>query len=222
MIKLDFSGVDPLARFKRGTASNYILSLSEMVQGDRVVICCRVSGRVQKWKRSLDKQERNLRQIVKKRGGIVVGVVSYQGSGIDPSWLLEAARLARKHRAILLAESTDRFIRHPSFNTDYWPTAQAREADLWNLESWSPGVLLMTVLDPDAKPSLVRNYQQDRGKRMTKTPGYKKQETIEATPEIIRLKKAGLTQHEIARRVGMNQPRVRRVILKWKAGCQNR
>ena len=62
-------------------------------------------------------QEKNLRQKAKKIGAIVVDTVKHVGSGTDPYWLAPYVEKANRCGAKLLAETTDRLVRHPGYHS---------------------------------------------------------------------------------------------------------
>jgi hypothetical protein len=152
-----------LVRVEAGKASKYILAFA-IKQGDLVVLACRISEREQRRKKTIDGQLAWLRYVVESRGGIVVDVVKHVGSGTDASWLEEAARLARLHGAIILAESTDRLRRSRFYHSRLDQDAQATDGELRDLAYWTRRAQVMTFLHPDAAPGEVRDHQQWRGK----------------------------------------------------------
>lgn len=145
-----------------GKASSYILPFN-ISPGRRVILCLRVSRRAQRCAGNLADQREALRAAVQRAGGVLVGIVLHTGHGTDPGWLAPAANLARLRGAMLLAESTDRFIRTPDYHSVDCPDAQAGEGDLARLAAVTEGCRLMTMLDPDAPPTKVRSYQRQRG-----------------------------------------------------------
>ncbi len=153
-----------------GKASNYIKQ-ANIKPGDKVVLVCRVSQREQKQRKNLEDQEANLRAEVAALDGIVVGVTHIQVSGFDPFWISRAVTIAQQHGAKLLAESTDRFVRHPAFNSSKNNSRNARESDLRELVACAEGVPLVTLLHPDATPQEVRSYQRKRGQRIKQAKG---------------------------------------------------
>jgi hypothetical protein len=169
--------------FKAGKASRFI-RLFDLKPGDRVYLVLRVSNCERE--RNLIDQEVNLRRLVEAVGAIVVGVYRISISGRDPYWLGYAARQAQKLGAtVLLAESTDRFIRNRYYHSSKHnrKNLQATEKQLEELAYWTRGMKLMTHLHPDASPSEVRSYQSKRGQRekrrkggrpKNRTAGYKK------------------------------------------------
>jgi hypothetical protein len=105
-----------------GQASRYIKPASEVIgKGNRVVVVARVSTSQQNHSLNLSDQVGNLRRWVVDRGAVTVDEVRHVGSGSDPYWLVRPSQLARQNAAILLAESLDRFVRHPGFNPKTWP-----------------------------------------------------------------------------------------------------
>jgi hypothetical protein len=152
---------------ERGDANKYIShACDEIQQGDKVVLVCRVSTCGQNRSKNLTDQEAHLRQKMDRLGANVVGTVNHEGSGCDPSWLSQAATMAKKHGAKLLAETTDRLVRNPLYHSAERPNLQARESDLQDLHYWTCGVSLLTDLPPNASPSDVRGYQRRRGQAM--------------------------------------------------------
>lgn len=207
-------------RLRRGKASDYIQPIDEIKPGDKVVLCCRVSRRQQRHGGNLADQEANLREVVATRGACVADVVQHTGPGHDPSdWLCVAAMLAERHEAKLLAETTNRFIRHPGYHSVRWPEAQAREHDLLQLRRWTEGVTLVTVLAPDADWKQERSYHTRRGQRQKghtggrprkSRRGEKKQRRLEALPKVKWMKWVGMSNRKIGKCLGTDESNVRR------------
>src|SRR5688572_27407686 len=119
-------------RSSPGKASKYFRHFKKMAsRGIEVVVYCRVSSRTQIHRRSLDRQEQYLREKVKKLGGRVIEVFREIGSGwiIDADerkLFVQACRIAVEQGAIVVARSSDRFIRNEFFgmhgNIDALPT----------------------------------------------------------------------------------------------------
>jgi hypothetical protein len=193
-------------RLLPGTASDFIGHIDEIQPGDGVVICCRVSTRQQDRRGNLADQETNLRRIVSELGAIVLHVVKHVGSGTEPVWLIPAARLAKAAGAVLLAESTSRFIRHPGYHSSNWPTARARNYDLEDLQSWTDGVQLITVLPPDATSSDETAFQSKRGQELKENAGGRPRKTqprgkerrAAYVPLAVEMRKAEMTYRQIA------------------------
>ena len=150
-------------RQQRGKASDYISPIEELQPGTPVVLCCRVSHCNQGRKGHLEDQENNLRQILKSTGVRIVSVFKKVASGIDPSWVFDAVQIAEKYQAVLVAESTSRFIRHPGFHSKEEPDLQPRKSDLEKLRDWTSGISLFTALNPDASPEEEKSFQTNRG-----------------------------------------------------------
>lgn len=160
-------------RWAAGQASKYIRPFS-IKPGDRVVLVVRVSGHSQHKNKNLDDQEAFLRRVVEEAGGVVVGVVRKVISGwVESNWLWRARCLAKRHDAIILAESTDRFVRHHGYRSNR-PTRvnlQATDMDLQDLAYTTRGTVLMTYLHPDTSPKDVRSHQRKRGQWAKENPG---------------------------------------------------
>ena len=152
-------------RLEPGDASHYIKWAPDVIaKGTKVVIAARVSTGQQNRRQNLADQVGHLSRWVADSGALVVGdPVEHVGSGADPSWLPGAALLARQHGAVILAESVDRLIRNPDFNPKTCPDAQPREADLEELRVWTDGVILATLIHPNATPAEIRSFQRRRG-----------------------------------------------------------
>lgn len=148
-------------RIRPGNPLEFIKSISELRPGDRVLVVCRVSKECQR--ANLFDQDDDLRCAVQERGGVLVAApFKIVTPGGHPEWLSEAAKLARKHSAILIARDTSRFIRHPEFHVTRNPNAQPRDEDyrLMRLcaDQYGPQTL-MTLLPPDATLDEVRNHR---------------------------------------------------------------
>jgi hypothetical protein len=131
-------------------------------EGSKVIIVARVSTVQQQ--SNLADQVGNLSRWVAEQGALVVGdPFEHAGSGSDPFWLRWPASSARQHQAVILAESVDRLIRHPGFNPKTCPDAQPRESDLEELRACTEGVILATLLPPEATPEEIRSFQRRRG-----------------------------------------------------------
>jgi hypothetical protein len=156
-----------MVRFQPCVFSNHIQSFC-VRPGDKVVLWVRVSGRAQRRRGNLKDGESFLRAQVAKCQGGVVAVVTHVGAGWEPACLArlsKAAVIARQHGAILLAETTDRFVRHPSYHSKLRSHLQASDVDVEELLFAVGDVPLMTFLHPDASPVQVRSYQRRRGQQ---------------------------------------------------------
>jgi hypothetical protein len=161
---------DFFPRYKPGNFTKVARSFDEEMPHDKVFLIERVSGCERK--RNLKDQDANLRSAIKPVGAKVVGRFAIQVSGTDPFWLWKAAQQAKRVGAtVLLAETTDRFIRHPSFHSVLRPNYQATDEQLKELVEATQGMRLITHLDPDASPSEVRSYQRKRGQRFKRNKG---------------------------------------------------
>lgn len=152
--------------FRAGQASLCIHKYDELRPGDKVmlVVCVSWRDRATKRQNNLADQERNLRRHVEARGAEVVGVHRWIGPRYDSDCVLAIVSGAKRRGAkYLLAETTDRLVRHQLFHSVKRPNLQATDGQLQEVADAADGLLLMTHLDPDATPSEVRSYQRKRG-----------------------------------------------------------
>ena len=145
----------PRLRAQLGKADNPVHPF-KIEPGDKVIIFCHVSIGPQEDKMNFDDQQRFLKREVERRGGVVLGILAVATSGKDPIRLRSAVALAKRKGAILLAESIDRFIRHPGHHSKTDPDLQARHTDLASLSHAAKDVVLMTFLDPETTPGEAR------------------------------------------------------------------
>ncbi len=212
----------PRVRYVRrlaAKASDYILPFN-ISYGDRVILCVRVSRRAQRCAGNLADQREALRAAVQRAGGVLVGIVLHTGHGADPGWLAPAANPARLRGALLLAESTDRFIRSPDYHSADSPDAQAGEEDLARLAAVTRGCRLMTLLDPGAPPTEVRSYQRQRGQERKArrggrgnravgaaacSPGATKRRRKTWLRHVLSMYRAGASYGEVSRGTGISK-----------------
>jgi hypothetical protein len=205
-------------RLSAGVASKFI-SHGNIQPGDRVILVCRVSAREQQYRGNDMDQESNLSQWVQQLGAIVIKVVRVTTSGQHPFWLLKAVQLARQFNAKLVAETTDRFIRHPAYHSEKSPNFQARESDLKELQFVTSGILLVTMVHPDATPEQVRSYQRKRGQRMKNAKGGRPERPKNRRERLFepvrKMRLAGASLGEIAKHYGF---RNRSTVARWCKG----
>jgi hypothetical protein len=214
-----------------GNARRHIASF-QVNPGDRFVLLCRVSSHQQGRRGNLVAQETNLREAVESHGGIVVAVKAYEWSGKGPKWfeyLNEAALSAQRHDAILLAATTDRFIRSEWYRSDserFW-RAQAQHHELYDLRDCTRGVPLMTYLDPNTPPgecrALLTQWGQaakgkgGRPRKADREPGYAKRRRETYTPMALQRRAQGGSWRAIAAEVSRDDgaPVTHVTISKW-------
>lgn len=137
-----------------GLASLYILSINSLKPGTKVVLVLRVSKGEQEGRNNLADQEQDLRNVCAELSLEIVGVFKHTGPANKLEWfetLAEFANYAYDEDAVLLAESTSRFVRHE----DYAPAKGLShllptDADFQKLSGATDGVRLATLVDPDA------------------------------------------------------------------------
>lgn len=161
-------------RFNKGDATQ-VITHQGICPGDHVLLFGRVSSGPQETNGNLADQIKFLSEFVQDQSAIIVGTVEIQHSGWanygSRGWLLDAVILAIQSHAKILAESTDRFVRHPHYHSSLRPNLQAPDYDLQDLAMWTSGVLLHTFLHPNATPQEVRSHQRKRGQWAKKSYG---------------------------------------------------
>ena len=166
-----------------GKASEYIerFNLSE---SDRVFIACRVSASVQGKTRNPADQEQALREAVEASGAQVVGVEHHVGTSYEARWMFKIAQYAERAGAnVILVESTNRFIRHPSYHSSKNFLIRPRTFDLKDLVDEARGIKLMTFLDPYASPSEERSFATRRGQRQKGRKGGRRVKSLQSKPQ---------------------------------------
>lgn len=202
---------DYIIHFKKLLASNHFIKL---------VLYCRVSRCWQKKKGNLREQKKYLKKWIsyyEKKYGVKIIVVAIfvevaSGWSNDRKQLVMAAKKAKSHRAILLAESTCRFIRsrnyHPFLNSDILPTISEYES----LVKATKGVKLATIMPPNTPWKKVKAYHTKRGQRsknrrggrpVIKNSGYKKQCRLDNLKPVLRLHSKSLSLGNISKKTGI-------------------
>lgn len=211
-----------LARRIPGKASNFVLPWEFVHCGLRLVIYARVSGREQRRRGNLQDQCSGLRAAATAVGAKVVDVVAveerggdYDGEGLCPIGLIRAIAIARKQSAMVLAESVDRYIRHPDFSAkdSQRRMYRARDTDLRDIHYWADGVELISLVPPDATLQEVERHRQARGKRFSsrkdgrpkkKRPGHKREWRKQKEPLVLELHERAITLKDIVARTGVS------------------
>lgn len=172
-----------------------------------------------------------------RRGLKLAGVIRHVGPGYGlgeldlgrRSWsdaLLEARRLARECGAdLIVATEADRLVSNQFCASptqqrrsgQKWERPQATKAELEQLRMFTGGVILATLAPPDAPPSEAISVRTKRGQgkpggskggRPAK-PGYKKRRRLRLQSRARRLRGAGASWREIARRLNVKPSTVR-------------
>ena len=153
-------------RYEKGDASQ-VITHQGIYPGDRVLLFGRVSSGPQERNGNLADQIKFLANFAQEQSAIVIGTIEIQHSGWavygSCEWLLDAVIWAIQSDAKILAESTDRYRRHPHYHSKLRPDLQAPDHDLQDLAMWTNGASLHTFLDPNATPKEVRSHQRKRG-----------------------------------------------------------
>ncbi len=189
--------------------------------GDKVVLVLRVSSCSQERTKNLDDQERRLRLAVKRAGGTVVEVKKKTTSGYNfDQWLYLASFKAQQVGAILLGESTSRFVRNYNYHSTLRPEQGPSVVDLENLRFETRGLRLMTLVDPDADFRQERSEQTKRGlaaksrrgKRSVgaSKPGAIKERRAAMLPKVLELHEQGWSSRDIELETGIGKSTINR------------
>lgn len=131
--------------------------------------------------------------------------------------LVQAVRKAKakinegKH-AVILASSSDRFLRNGIFNPITYPDILPTEAEFEKLKKLTRGIPLITLLRPNMPPGEVRGYQTKWGQKSkgskigrpkVNKPGYKKKRRDEKLQQVIQLRRDGASWGEISAKTGI-------------------
>lgn len=158
-------------RHRPGKASRIILHFQTAYKtGLKVILWCRESDK--KNEGHLPDQFVELWEECVRLGAEVVAVIFdvFYGYVTDLGWraqISDAAEMARRHNAILLATEPNRFVRNEwvrTYDEELWDL-QATEEELDVLGSLTSGVVLMTLCPPDVSPGEERSLQTKRGLR---------------------------------------------------------
>ena len=149
-----------------GVASKFIRSIEEIEPGP-VVLYVRVSRSQQKKRGTLARQRDDLEWESERRGFHVLAVFEETASGwADDRVRFECAAVAAEEAgAVLVADSTDRFIRSFAFKRD--GKAEPSVLEFRDLSACAGGVTMATKLDPDTPSKAVRGHQTRRGQAGT-------------------------------------------------------
>jgi len=209
-----------------GIAAGYITH-DNIQPGDQVVLYCRVSTRQQNHSGNLKAHERYLRAEIAARRAEVVDLVPKAGPGFDPLWVARAADIAKRHKAKLVAITTDRLIRHldyKSTGSSYERNARASTEGLDDLKRYADGVELVTLVDPDAPLAecmgvMKKIGQQVKGRKGGRPgknpPGYKKERRLRNQSQVFWMRAVGYPVRQIARILDQPESTVRRWVRRF-------
>ncbi|MHC4115514.1 MAG: recombinase family protein [Planctomycetota bacterium] len=194
---------------------NYYYEHPDMV----AILYNRESSNPQDYKHNHRIHEWVLRRKCKKLNIPVIGYYCETCSGkalnTDRQALLQAVRKARamikegKH-AVILATSTDRFLRNIDFHTKDNPDVLPTEAEFEKLKKLTRCAPLASLLHPDRSWKKVRGYQSKWGQQakgnkggrsVEKRPGWTISRQKKKLPCVRRLLKKGMSVTQISKRV---------------------
>jgi len=150
---------------------------------------------------NLQNQVAHLLKFVEDRGGTVLSVYEQVGPGSEVSWLNKAATEAIDSRAVLLAHTTNRFIRPPREDR----RTQPRVIDFQRLWEATFGARLVTATDPTASNGVqqgahieIGQAAKGKGGRPGKQLPRGKARREALLPHAIRLRAQGRGYRQIA------------------------
>jgi DNA invertase Pin-like site-specific DNA recombinase len=174
------------------------------------ILYLRVSGRSQNRNGNLKNQERVLQRKLKKLSVPVIDcfyeVKSGWITGHKRGILRQAICKAQQYpNAVIVATSTDRFLRNRNFTTDK-PDLMPTVEEFETLKKIAGDIPLLTVLYPDLPADEVRSEQSKWGQMVKDNKGgrplrHKKQRRLQKLPEAIRLYEEDKRISEIARQI---------------------
>lgn len=199
--------------FECGKASDFIRCIFELAQrhpGLAVVFYIRVSSYPQAWNENHRAQLRYLRAVARRIGLKPIGVI-YE---VDSGWtrgrqrFAEAVRLAERQHAVILAESTCRFIRSLFYRTTN-PGILPTTGEFQMLAAEARGALLATCLHPDEDWKSVRAHETKRGKGIVSEPGELLRQRQNNLRRVLKLRYMDYSILEIVRMTGLARSTIR-------------
>lgn len=198
-------------------ASHYLAHIPDL-NPCWVILFIRVSGRGQK--EHLAHVESLLRRELERRGFKVVGVFKEIATGSsDDRTTLELAILeAERLGAILVAESANRFIRHPEFHPQTNPDRLPSVFDFERLMVMAGNVKLATLHHPDTHWKAVLGFQSKRGQQGSgnyggrpsrRGPGWAKARRLKLLPVALARRKKGRSYRRIGRELEIHWSTIR-------------
>jgi len=217
-------------------ASQYIHWLKKYYREHTNIVAIlynRESSYPQDHKQNHDTHEKILRRACEKLGISIARFYCETCSGKmlngDRKALLKAVRKAQakikkgKH-AIILATSSDRYLRNKDFHTKDNPDVLPTESEFKKFQKLTCSVPLVTILPPDMLWKKVRGRQSKWGQRVKgnkggrpilKRPGYKKRLREKELTNVDRLLRQGKNPTEISRKLKIAPSTIRDWIDKY-------
>lgn len=208
------NSVNPLP--KAGKASKYILT-ADYTREEPYQPFLRVSTCQQGKRQNLLGQEIHLTRILAQAGRTILPPIRFEWSGRGMERLektFEASNQAQKYGAILLAATTDRFIRSCLFRSNHrlYCQAQASEEELQDWKLTVGNTPVMTHLHPDSTPGECKALLTLWGLAVKdKEPGYKKRRKLDLKAKVIELRLLGWGYQ----RIGKTLQVTRTTVEKW-------
>lgn len=215
-------GISRYDKSPPGTASYHFEHFKKSTyKGQKVILYCRVSAGDQE--DNLDGQELRLRRYLESFEVKIIGIFREVISGYvrNCGRLKTAAKEAKKTGAVILAESTDRFVRNIDYNSKTNPNAQPTVEEFEYIKYITKDVILATALHPDLPWKKVRKYQTIRGQK-TKggrhPKGWRKRRKKKFYKTVIRMRKEGQSLGHISKKLKLTKSLVQYWIAKRKNG----
>ena len=153
-----------------GKASNYISRFKKLLLLSgflKVVLYCRVSRCQQEENGNHKDQRRYMLRMIRRyekkyRVRVKIIKIYYEvasGWDKDRPELIKAAQTAKKYDAVIVAESSCRFVRNRLFHSNKNPDVLPTTYDYEKLMKDGDGAILATIKKPDAPWKKVKSYE---------------------------------------------------------------
>lgn len=215
-----------MGRMKRqttGKAGNYIVHFENLLLSRhslKVVLYCRVSRCWQSENGNLKSQnvylEKTIQRYRKKNDCNIHITTTFKevasGWEDDRTRLIDAARTAKACNAVLVAESTCRFLRSARFHSNKKPGVLPTIYEYESLVNDTQGVTLATIMPPDTAWKDIKGFQAKRGQRSRnshggrprdKYPGYKNDRRTKYLKQVLQYDQKGLSIADIVRKTNI-------------------
>ena len=215
-----------MGRMKRqttGKAGDYIAHFENLLPsrpGLKVVLYCRVSRCWQSKNGNLKSQNEYLKKTIqryRKKNDCNIHITTTfeevaSGWENDRTQLIDAARTAKVCNAVLVAESTCRFLRSDRFHSNKRPNVLPTIYEYENLVTDTQGVTLATIMPPDTAWKDIKGFQARRGQHSRsnyggrpkdKYSGYKNDRRTKYLKQVRQYYRKGLSIADIVRKTNI-------------------
>lgn len=170
-------------------ASLFVKTLLE-INPDIVVALIRVSGRTQKYKGNMDRQETSVIKMIEKAGVKIADIFTHQGSSKLSTFKTTLIKIFKKMQKqgikYLVIVTLSRIIRNEKFDPINNPDAEPTSEELKILKELAEkyGIQLLTIADPDLTLSQDRSFLNALSSKTTSKKNINKKEAMR---EVIKL-----------------------------------